>query len=302
MLWIEKFRPASINEFIGNVSLKSKVEEWIDDNQIPHLLLFGKPGIGKTTLAKIIINTLDCDFMSLNGSDDNSVEIVRTKIKDFASGIGFAPLKIVFIDEFDRFTPQAQDALKNIIEIYSANTRFIFTCNHVERISDAIKSRCNLIELESPSKKDLAVYLTNILKSEHIDVDINAVADIVNKSYPDIRACVKDLQFSVRNDRLIVERGIRNDCQDQLLIEIRNASGSNNVTVNNIRQIVANSKIRDFSGLYRFLYDNVLDYAHNSVGACILCIAEGQFHDATVVDKEINFMATIINILDVCTS
>ena len=133
-LWVEKYRPKNLENYIGNEHLKSKVEHYLESGDVPHLLLYGKAGTGKTTLAKLIINNIECDYLYINASDENNVDTVRTKVKNFASTIGFKDTKVIILDECDYITPNAQAALRNLMETFSKHCRFILTCNYVERI------------------------------------------------------------------------------------------------------------------------------------------------------------------------
>ena len=165
-LWVEKYRPSSLDTYIGNEHLKDKVRIYLESEDVPHLLLYGKAGTGKTTLAKIITNKIECDCLYINASDENNVDNVRNKIKTFASSIGFKPLKVVILDEADFLTPNAQAALRNLMETFSKHCRFILTCNYVERIIDPIQSRCQSFKVVPPSKKEVAQQLVEILDGE----------------------------------------------------------------------------------------------------------------------------------------
>ena len=143
-LWVEKYRPTDLSTYVGNEHLKEKVKVYLESEDVPHLLLFGKAGTGKTTLAKIVVNNIDCDYMYINASDENKVDDVRNKIKTFASSVGFKSLKVIILDECDYLTPNAQAALRNLMETFSKLCRFILTCNYVERIIDPIQPRCFL--------------------------------------------------------------------------------------------------------------------------------------------------------------
>ena len=292
-LWVEKYRPVDLSTYIGNEHLKEKVKRYIDTEDVPHLLLYGKAGTGKTTLAKIITKNIDCDYMYINASDENNVDNVRTKIKNFASSVGFKSLKVIILDEADFLTPNAQAALRNLMETFSKHTRFILTCNYVERIIDPIQSRCQSFKVIPPSKKEVAQHLVYILKEESVEYKLDDVALIVNAGYPDIRRVINSAQRQVVNDNLKIDVSsvIQNDYKIQLLDKLSNGS-----KLNDIRQLIADNSISDYSDLYRLLYDEVETYSRGKDAECILAIAEGQYQDVNVVDKEINFMSTIIKI------
>ena len=165
-LWVEKYRPIKLDDYVGNEHLKEKVSGYIESEDVPHLLLFGRAGTGKTTLAKLIVKSIECDYMVINASDENNVDTVRNKVKNFASSQGFKKYKIIILDEFDYMTPNAQARLRNLMETFSKHCRFILTCNYVEKIIDPIQSRCQTFQIVPPSKKEVAVQLDKILKSE----------------------------------------------------------------------------------------------------------------------------------------
>ena len=165
-LLVEKYRPASLDDFVGNKSFKDTIQKYLDQNDIQNLLLYGPAGTGKTSLAKLIINTLDCDKLYINASDERGIDTVRDKISSFAAMGSFKPLKVVVLDEADFITIQAQASLRNIIEQYSRSTRFILTCNYIERVIDPLQSRCHTIKILPPSKAEVAAHLDGVLKKE----------------------------------------------------------------------------------------------------------------------------------------
>ena len=167
-LWVEKYRPQDLSTYIGNEHLKSKVGIYLESEDVPHLLLYGRAGTGKTTLAKIVVKNIDCDYLYINASDENSVDAVRFKIRAFASTIGFKELKVIILDEADYLTPNAQAALRNVMETFSRHCRFILTCNYVERIIDPIQSRCQSFKIIPPKRVDVARHLVHILEEEGI--------------------------------------------------------------------------------------------------------------------------------------
>ena len=162
-LWVEKYRPTTLDTYIGNEHLKSKVKVYLESGDLPHLLLFGKAGTGKTTLAKLLVKNINCDYLYINASDERKLEMVRDKVKNFASTIGFSDLKVIILDEADYITPASQAALRNLMETFSKHCRFILTCNYVERIIDPIQSRCQSFQIIPPDRKQVAVHMSNIL-------------------------------------------------------------------------------------------------------------------------------------------
>ena len=293
-LWVEKYRPKDLSTYIGNEHLKDKVKVYLESEDVPHLLLYGRAGTGKTTLAKIVVNNIDCDYMYINASDENKVDDVRNKIKTFASSVGFKSLKVIILDECDYLTPNAQAALRNLMETFSKHCRFILTCNYVERIIDPIQSRCQSYKVVPPSKKEVAQQMVNILKEENCTFELDDIALIVNAGYPDIRRVINSAQRQIVDGKLKIDTSsvIQNNYKLQLLEML--SSGSK---LNDIRQLIADNSISDYSELYRLLYDEVDNYGNGKQAECIMNIAEAQFQDVNVVDKEINFMSLIIRLM-----
>jgi len=299
-LWVEKYRPKTITDLIVSSKNYDIINNYIDNHEIPNLLLVGSPGVGKTTLAaKIIANNVDADVMYINASDENNIETVRTKIKNYASTVGFRRWKIVILDEADYMTTNAQAALRNLMETYSKTTRFILTCNYVEKIIDPIQSRCQTFAITPPNKTDVAKRLVTVLDEKQIEYDIKDVAAIINNSYPDIRRAINAAQASVVNNRLELDKAsaIQANYMTEVLDMLKSPKDKKE-TFKKIRQCIADSKVKDFTPLYTFLYDNLDEFATGHVAACILIIAESQFKDASVVDKEINAMAMFVNLLN----
>jgi len=293
-LWVEKYRPVDLSTYIGNEHLKSKVGVYLESEDVPHLLLYGVTGTGKTTLAKIITNNIDCDCLYINASDENNVDNVRTKIKNFASSIGFRTLKVVILDEADFLTPNAQAALRNLMETFSKHCRFILTCNYVERIIDPIQSRCQPYKIVPPSRKEVAIQLKNIFETENVTFNLDDLALIVNAGYPDIRRVINSAQRQVVDGELKIDVSsvIQSNYKIQLLEMLVDGS-----KFNDIRKLIADNSVSDYAELYRLLYDEVDNYSNGKVAECILAIAEGEFNDVNVVDKEICFMSTLIKIM-----
>ena len=297
-LWVEKYRPIKLDDYVGNEHLKEKVSGYIESEDVPHLLLFGRAGTGKTTLAKLIVKSIECDYMVINASDENNVDTVRNKVKNFASSQGFKKYKIIILDEFDYMTPNAQAILRNLMETFSKHCRFILTCNYVEKIIDPIQSRCQTFQIVPPSKKEVAVQLDKILKSEDVNYDVNDLVPIIDSSYPDIRKVINTCQLNSVKGVLKLSKNdlLDSDFKTKILDILKTSDDSRNKYMK-IRQTVADSKVQDFTEMYSLLYDKVDEYASGKVSGVILVLAEGQHRDALAVDKEIPFMATILNIL-----
>ena len=296
-LWVEKYRPSSLDNYIGNDHLKSKVSVYLESGDIPHLLLFGRAGTGKTTLAKLLVNNIDCDYLYINASDENSVDVVREKVKNFASTLGFKDMKVIILDECDYITPNAQAALRNLMETFSKNCRFILTCNYVERIIDPIQSRCQSFQIIPPDRKQVAQHLANILTNENVQYDIKDIATIVNGGYPDIRRVINGAQRQVVNGNLVIDENTitQNDYKTKVL-EILTTQDKKS-SFQNIRQLIADSKVTDFSDLFRLMFDTIDEWGQGHIAECILILSKYQQSDAIVVDKEINIMAMFAELI-----
>jgi len=298
-IWAERYRPTSLSDYVGNDVLKEKVKQYINENDIPHLLLYGGAGTGKTTLAKLITKSIKCDVLYINASDDNGIDTIRVKIKNFASTIGFNGLKVIILDEADYLTAAGQAGLRNTMETYSMNTRFILTCNYHERITEPIQSRCQSYAIHPPTKKDVAANLVKILQKENVKFDKESVVLLVNSHYPDIRAIINTAQRGVINAelKLAKEDVLQGDIKSKLIDMLKNTNKKQAFT--DIRQLVADNSLKNFSDLYTEMYEKVDVYAGNAQGEVILALAEGQYQEASVADREICFMATIYKVLTI---
>lgn len=297
-IWVERYRPDTLDGYIGNDVVRAKIEQYITSQDIPHLLFYGTAGTGKTTAAKILVKNIDCDYMFINASDERGIDTVRDKIKGFASTIGFKPLKIVVLDEADFLGREAQPALRNMMEAYSATTRFILTANYVERIIDPLVSRTQVYKLTPPSKKDVAKKLADILKNENVEYDTKTVVQIVNAYYPDIRKIINTAQLQTQNGKLqiSIDELIGQDIKLKIIDILTNNLPMKD-KVNEIRKIVADAQIQDFTELYRILFEHVEHYAPNKISQAIIAIGDGCRWDSQVTDKEINFATVLHTIL-----
>jgi replication factor C small subunit len=289
-LWVEKHRPNTLDGYLGNESFLGDLKEWIDKGDFPNLLLYGGPGTGKTTAAKLIIHNIDCDSMYMNCSDENGIDAIREKVKAFASAASFKPLKVVILDEADFLTVNAQAALRNIIETFSLHTRFIFTCNFVERIISPLQSRLASYALQPPTPKQLFNHINRILEQEEVEYEPKDVTFVVKQFYPDIRKTLNNIQSCIKSGRVDItgKSFTKSNYVQEIVDKITSPTKS---TLNEVRQIVADNDIRDFSEIYRALYDSTQSAIK------IIIIAEGIHNSVTSIDKEITFVSTISKLL-----
>lgn len=297
-LWAEKYRPDTVNNYICNDQLRSIIKDFISKNDIPHLLLHGNAGTGKTTLAKILTKNIQCDVMYVNASDNTGVDFVRDRIRPFASSMGFYDLKIVILDESDYMSSASQASLRNLMETYSKNTRFILTCNYAEKIISPLISRCQVFQIEPPAKKDVAIYAKNILDKESITYELSDLKIVLDNFYPDIRKIVNFLQQSSTNGtlKLIKTQSVSLDLKNKL-IDLLKSCKTNGKVFNEIRQLIADAGTKSFDELYSELYNKCGEFASGKESQIIIEIAEYVYRSSMVVDKEITFMACIAKVI-----
>ena len=291
----EKYRPITLDKFVGNENLKKSLSKYLEQNDILNLIFYGPAGTGKTTLAKLIVNNLECDYLYINASDERGIETIRDKVQGFASTISFEPIKVVILDEADFLTIQAQASLRNIIETFSRTTRFIMTCNFIERIIDPLQSRCQVLKIVPPTKKDVAKHLNWILQQESIEHDINDLVPLVNQYYPDLRKCINTIQLSTQDNTLKLDHSIlvSSNYIDKVIKALSNKS-----KFNDIRQIIADANVNDFDELFKSLYERASDYLPGKEGTASILINEHQYKANFRIDKEINIMSLIQQILN----
>ena len=297
-LWVEKFRPQTLESYIGNEELKAKIKIYLESGDIPHLLLVGPAGTGKTTLAKLLAKNMNCDALYINASTRiGTLENREERISDYCSTVGFSQFKMVILDEADYLTPTSQASLRSLMETFSRYTRFILTANYVERIIDPIQSRCQVFKIIPPSKRDVAIRLAGVLDQEGVEYTVDDVGTIVTSGYPDIRRVINSAQRQTVNKVLKVDKFamIAADYKLKLLEHLKNDSKSQ--AFNNIRQLLADSQVNNFTELYKLLYDEIETYGKGHVAPVVLIIAEAQWTDSFAVDKEIHIMSMIIKIL-----
>ncbi len=295
-LLVEKYRSKTLDSYVGNDHIKKTIEQYLGQNDIQNLIFYGPAGTGKTTLAKLIVNNLDCDYLYINASDERGIETIRDKVSGFASTASFKPLKVVILDEADFLTIQAQASLRNVIETFSRTTRFIMTCNYVERIIDPLQSRCQVLKIIPPSKKEVAIHLAGVMTTEGTSYEMEHLKTIVNQYYPDLRKCLNTIQLSTQDKKLAIDKSVLVSSNYMALIlkELNNAKPK----WREIRQIIANANVSDFEELYRYLYDNANVYASGREGMVAIHINEYSYQSNFRIDKEINCMALIQKLIE----
>lgn len=303
-IWVEKYRPNTIDQCILPDSLKETFKQYVVNGQIPHMLLHGGPGSGKTTLAKALCNEIGAEYMFINGSEENGIDMLRTKVKSFASTVSLTDSKkVIIIDEADFLSNNAQPAFRGIIEEFSENCRFVFTCNFKNRIIDAIHSRCAVFDFTIPSneKKEVAgkffKRVVEILRAENVEFDKKVVVELVQKYFPDYRRILNELQRYSASGKIDAGIFVNIGAESYRLL-FRNMKEKN---FTEVRKWVGINSDGDSSKIFREIYDastNILDAS--SVPQIILLLADYQYKASFVVDQEINIMACLTEIMASC--
>ncbi|MBC8306893.1 MAG: AAA family ATPase [Pelagibacterales bacterium] len=302
-LWVEKYRPQTLEEYVGNETIKNKIADYLKQGSIQNLLFHGVAGTGKTTLAKLIAKNLNCDLLYINASNERGIDTIRDKIIPFASSMSFKPIKIVILDEADYITPQAQATLRNTMEEFSKATRFILTCNYLERIISPLQSRCQTFEITPPSKDKVWKKVSNILIEENVECSLDPegmaieIDGVINTHYPDIRKIINTIQGSVVDGQVKIDNHSLKNSQlgDKIVDALRSKS-----SLNVMRQILADSGSREFDSLFKTLYDNVETIFRGKEGEAILIIAQYQYEYTFVLEKEICVAAMLNKLLNIC--
>ena len=303
LLWVETHRPQTIADCILPERLKKPFQEYVNQNNIPNLLLAGGPGVGKTTVAKAMCKEVGCDYMVINGSDENGVDVIRFKIKNYASSMSLAGgRKVVIIDEADYLTPNAQAILRNAIEEFSVNCSLIFNCNYKTKIIEPLHSRCAVIDfsLKNGEKavmaKDFFKRIQGILQSENVDFDRVVVSEVVKKHFPDFRRVINELQRYAQFGK--IDTGILSQIANVSIAEI--VKHMREKDFGSIRKWVAMGEY-DSNTVFRQIYDALYDIMKpQSIPQAVLILADYQYKQAFVVDSEINLVACLVELMGNC--
>ena len=298
-LWVEKYRPSKVDGYVfRDAHQKSQVESWIKQGTIPHLLFSGNAGIGKTTLAKILFNELDLnplDILEINASRTNSVEDVRDKIVNFVQMIPFGDFKVVLLDEADYLSPNAQAALRGVMETYHTTARFILTCNYPNRIIPALHSRCQGFHIERVDLTEFTARVATILVEENVEFDLDTLDTFVKATYPDLRKCINTVQMNSLEGKLHTpEKGDTGE-QDYKL-EMVQLFKAGKIT-EALKLVCSQARPEEMEEIYRWLYDNIVIFGDEPTqNKAILIIKQGLVDHTLVSDAEINLAATLIRL------
>jgi replication factor C small subunit len=299
-LWVEKYRPKTLSEYVFKDPKQRKtVEGWVKDGSIPHLLLYGSAGTGKTTLAKVLINDLgveDADVLYINASRDNGVDLIRDRITRFASTMPWGEFKVVLLDEGDGLTPAGQGALRGVMEEYHSVVRFIITCNHVNRIIPPIKSRCQEFHITNQDQTDFTARVAEILIAEGIECELDDVDAYVRATYPDLRKTINSVQQSVADGRLLSpgeDEDMASDWRLQMVGLFREGK-----LAEARKLICASATPDDYDDIYTFLYRNLDFFGKDDAeqDAAVVIIRNGMVKHTQIADPEINLAAVMIEL------
>jgi replication factor C small subunit len=286
-LWIEKYRPKELSQVSLDVDSREKFKGYMREGIIPNLLFEGGPGSGKTTCARILISMMDVEELVMNASDERGIDVVRGKIKNFAKMATSHKFKLVFLDEFDKMTEDAQDALRAMMETFCKNVRFILCCNYLNKITEPIISRVQTVHFNAFPKNEMKDVLVGILKNEKMEFNEKDVDKHIEKFYPDLRKAINEMQLSIRSGKFVyIDKG---ELYKQIasMILAKNLKG--------IREELASSSV-DYGQLYRFFYDNITLFPDKAKLSVLLEAAEYLYRDSQIVDKEMNFAAFTIKV------
>jgi replication factor C small subunit len=298
-LWVEKYRPTKVDEYVfKDNSQRKQVQNWIDDKGIPHLLFSGSPGTGKTTLARVLIAELDvekADVLYINASRDNGVDMIRKKISAFSETMPWGEFKVILLDEADHISPEGQAALRGVMEQYHASVRFILTCNYPNMIIPALHSRCQGFHIEELDHTDFTVRVGEILAQNAVEFDIETLDAMVRANYPDLRKTINTVQMSIVDNKLVMPDDGGSTSEWRLAMVELFRSGK----IQDARKLIIKSARADeYNDIFTWLYKNLDLYTKNDFqyDSCVLAIREGMIKHTQVADPEINLSATMIEL------
>ena len=301
-IWTEKYRPLKLEDYITSGDFREKFENFIKTQSISNIILEGSAGGGKSTLSNLLVSSIDCDIKMINAAEERGIDVVREDIKKFLSTSSFSPLKILVLEEFSEFTPDAQNALKSMLEMNTDTTRTIITCNSVERIIEPIRSRFQEFKIIPPSKAQIEERCKYILNKEKVSYEIEEVKQVVKNFYPDVRKVIQYLdQQSINGELKLDKEFFKLLKYEKKIVEILSGVTKDNlfIKVNDVRQLIADTRIRNFITLYQYLYEALDDYIpKDKIIGAILIIQEGLRADTFIADKEINMISTLVKLLD----
>jgi replication factor C small subunit len=299
-LWTEKYRPSTVDGYVFRDDVqRNQVQSWIDDGTIPHLLFSGSAGVGKTTLAKILINSLGVnkfDTLEINASRENSVDTIRDKITNFVSTMSFGEFKVVLLDEADYISPNGQAALRGVMETYASNARFILTCNYPNKIIPALHSRCQGFHIEKVDKTEFTARIAQILIDQTVEFNIDVLDSYVKATYPDLRKCLNMCQMNSSNGTLTAPNGDEGGMQDYKLSAVNLFKEGK---IKEARKLICTSvRPDDMEDVYRWMYDNLdlFGDTDEDKDKAILSIRNGLVNHSFVADPEINLSATLVEL------
>ena len=299
-LWVEKYRPKTLKEYVvRDEAQRRQIEAWIKEKSIPHLLLSGAPGVGKTTLAKMLFNELDVsgyDILEINASRENSVDTVRDKINNFVQIMPFGEYKYVLLDEADYMSPNGQAALRGVMEMYHTSARFILTCNYPNRVIPALHSRCQGFHMETIDKTEFTARVAEILIAEKMDQDIDTLDTYVKATYPDLRKCINMIQQNCRDGKLMPPASGDSGQQDYRLEMVELFKKGK---INEARKLVCSqARPEECEEIYRWLYDNldIISKNEDAQDKAVIIIKQGLVDHSFVADPEINLASVMIKL------
>jgi replication factor C small subunit len=298
-LWVEKYRPKTLDGYVWrDENQRKQVESWVKNKSIPHLLLSGSPGIGKTTMAKMLIHEIgieDYDVLEINASRQRGIDVIRDDISNFVSMIPFGPFKVVLLDEADYLTPEAQASMRGVMEEYHTTARFILTCNHPNRIIPALHSRCQQFHFEKLDQTEFTARAATILVEENIEFDLDTLDNYVKVAYPDLRKCINLLQQNVNSGQLHApNQGDAGSADWKFdMVELFKAG-----KITEARKMLCGKiQAEEMEDVYRWLYDNLEIFGDDrSQDSAVLIIKQGLVDHVICADPEINLSATLIRL------